>query len=86
MRAMQGDGNCVIYGSSGSVRLNWGTNGKGKAPYRLVMQVSTLSPCYCSFRIVHCWRLMDAYILQDDGNLVLYGSTGSTWASNTVQL
>ena len=42
--ATQGDGNIVIYGSDGkSVKKSWNTNGKGKAPYRLVMQVSTLS-------------------------------------------
>ena len=55
---MQIDGNLVIYDRNGKPTWASNTGGKGKGPFRIVMQ--------------------------DDYNLVIYGSTGPTWASRSA--
>jgi hypothetical protein len=82
---LQGDGNLVLYGPSG--RALWATNrfntdflvmqGDGN----LVGYTNGGAPTWASNT---AGRGGDRFVVQNDGNLVIYSPTRAVWASNTA--
>jgi CHAP domain len=72
---MQVDGNLVVYTSAG--KPVW-ASGAGKADQLCAPHSMGLD------QYIHSSSGQYELLMQDDGNLVLYGPSGATWASNTV--
>ena len=86
----QGDGNLVLYRATGSAPF---ATGVGSAAAAFLQNDGTLNSVFDSNSgLVTVWTsgpanpISDEYFLvvQDDGNVVIYGPTGPVWATNTV--
>jgi hypothetical protein len=83
---LQGDGNVVLYRSSGSARWATSTNNAVRAVMQgdgnFVLYSANHAAVWASNTVGHPGAFL---VLQDDGNLVIYAPNGAPlWASNTM--
>lgn len=86
---MQADGNFVVYAGSRSMWSS-GTASSTNAGSELLFRTNNVLVIRRPSGVV-IWTVnssaqaADYLVMQDDGNLVLYGPSGAIWASNTTQ-